>query len=476
VQNHVYDAVVIGSGPNGLAAGIYLAQRNLSVLIVEAAEKIGGGMRSEEVTLPGFVHDICSAIHPLTIVSPFFRTLPLADYGLEFVQPRASVAHALDDGTAVLLKTSVEETAEGLGADSEKYKSLVTRLARNFDALVPDLLAPLRFPRHNPFLMAGFGLRAMTSARKLVDHYFQGERARALFAGNAAHSMIPLEDTPSAAYGLVLLLTGHAVGWGFPRGGAQKIAEALSAYFLSLGGVIETGWEVKNVDELPASRTVFFNVTPRQILKIAGHRLPDSYRRSLEKFRYGGGVYKMDFALSEPIPWKAKECFEAGTVHCGGAFEEVAASERAQFDGIISDKPFVLVTQNSLFDATRAPAGKQIGWAYCHIPHNSPVDMSETIENQIERFAPGFRDCILAKAVKTAPEMERWNANYVGGDINGGAGVLSQLFTRPVAKFDPYRMPTEGYYICSSSTPPGGGVHGMCGYHAAKSAFEREFS
>jgi phytoene dehydrogenase-like protein len=475
VKNHTYDAVIIGSGPNGLAAGIYLAQRDLSVLIVEAAEKFGGGMRSEEVTLPGYVHDICSAIHPLTVVSPFFRTLPLADYGLEFVLPPASVAHALDDGTAVLLKQSVAETAENLGADAESYQRLVTVLARNFGVLVPDLLAPLRFPRHNPFLMAGFGLRAMTSAKKLVDHYFKGERARALFAGNAAHSMIPLEDVPSAAYGLVLLLTGHAIGWGFPKGGAQKIADALLAHFLSLGGRLETGWEVKNVDELPPSKTVFFNVTPRQILNIAGHRLPDSYRKSLEKFRYGGGVYKMDFALSEPIPWKAKECFEAGTVHCGGTFEEVAASERAQFSGAISDKPFVLVAQNSLFDATRAPEGKHVGWAYCHIPHNSPVDMSERIENQIERFAPGFRDCILARATKNAPEMERWNANYVGGDINGGAGVLSQLFTRPVAKFDPYAMPTEGFYICSSSTPPGGGVHGMCGYHAAKSAFERDF-
>lgn len=476
VKNYAYDAVVIGSGPNGLAAAIYLAQRKLSVLIVEAAEKIGGGTRSEEITLPGFVHDICSTIHPLTVVSPFFRSLPLKDFGLEFIQPPASVAHVLDDGTAVLLKKSVEETAEGLGADAASYERLVEVLARNFDRLVPDLLAPLRFPRGNPFLMAAFGLKGMTSAANLVNHYFKEERARALFAGNAAHSMIPLEDTPSAAFGLVLLLTGHAVGWCFPRGGASKIADALSGYFLSLGGKIETGWQVKNVDELPSSPVVLFDLTPRQIIKIAGNRLPDSYRERLEKFVYGAGVFKMDFALSEPIPWKAKECFEAGTVHLGGTFEEIAASERAHAEGEITEKPFVLVAQTSLFDATRAPAGKHTGWAYCHIPNNSPADMSEIIENQIERFAPGFKDCILAKATKTAREMERWNSNYVGGDINGGAGILSQLFTRPVAKFDPYEMPTKGFYICSSSTPPGGGVHGMCGYHAAKTAFEREFS
>jgi phytoene dehydrogenase-like protein len=476
VKNELYDVVVIGSGPNGLAAAIYLAQRNLSVLVVEAADKIGGGMRSEEITLPGFVHDICSTIHPLTVVSPFFRSLPLADFGLEFVQPPASVAHVLDDGTAVLLKRSVEETAAGLGADGASYERLVKVLARNFDILVPDLLAPLRFPRGNPFLMAAFGLKGMDSAQNLVNHYFKEERARALFAGNAAHSMIPLETVPSAAYGLVLLLSAHAVGWGFPRGGASKIADALASYFLSLGGKIEIGREVKNIDELPRSRALFFDITPRQIVQIAGHRLPDSYRTRLENFKYGSGVYKMDFALSEPIPWRAKECFEAGTVHVGGTFEEVAASELAHWQGKISDKPFVLTVQTSLFDSTRAPVGKHTGWAYCHIPNNSPADMTEIIENQIERFAPGFRDCILAKATKTAPEMERWNANYVGGDINGGAGILSQLFTRPVAKWNPYAMPTTGFYICSSSTPPGGGVHGMCGYHAAKSAFEREFS
>jgi phytoene dehydrogenase-like protein len=474
VKNYLYDAVVIGSGPNGLAAAIYLAQRRLSVLVVEAADEIGGGVRSAELTLPGFTHDICSAIHPLTIASPFFQTLPLDKFGLEFVQPGASLAHPLDDGTAVLLKKSVTETAAGLGADGANYERLVKRLARNWDVLAEDILAPLGFPR-NPFFMAAFGLKGFASAKSLINQYFGETAARALFAGNAAHSMIPLENIPSAAFGLVLLLTAHAVGWGFPKGGAKNISFALRDYFLSLGGKIETNTRVENIDALPASRGVLFDITPRQIIEIAGHRLPDSYRKRLEKYKYGAGVFKMDFALNEPIPWKAKECFEAGTVHLGGTFEEIARSERDHEQGKISEKPFVLLAQNSLFDQTRAPAGKHTAWAYCHVPHNSPVDMTEIIENQIERFAPGFRDCILAKSTKSPAELERYNANYIGGDINGGAGTLAQLFTRPVAKIDPYAIPAKGLYICSSSTPPGGGVHGMCGYHAAKSAFKREF-
>ena len=474
MKNYLYDAVIIGSGPNGLAAAIYLAQRKLSVLVVEAADEIGGGTRSAQLTRPGFIHDVCSAIHPLTIASPFFQTLPLDDFGLEFVQPAASVAHPLDDGTAVLLKKSVEETAANLGTDGTSYERLVKVLARNFKVIAPDLLAPFGIPS-NPFLMLGFALKGLTSAKSLADHYFKETAARALFAGNAAHSMIPLEDNPSAAFGLVLLLTGHAVGWGFPKGGANKIADALAAYFLSLGGKIETGREVENVDELPASRVVLFDLTPRQIIKIAGHRLSDSYRKRLETYKYGAGVFKMDFALSGPIPWKAKEWFEAATVHVGGRFEELAESERAHAEGKISDKPFVLVAQNSLFDSTRAPEGHHTGWAYCHVPNGSTADMSEIIENQIERFAPGFRDCILAKSVKTPADLEKQNANYIGGDINGGAGTLSQLFTRPVAKLNPYAIPSKGLYICSASTPPGGGVHGMCGYHAAKTAFEREF-
>ncbi len=474
MKNQQYDAVIIGSGPNGLAAAIYLAQNGLSVLIVESNDKIGGGVRSGELTLPGFTHDICSAIHPLAIASPFFQTLPLDKFGLEFIQPNASLAHPLDDGSAVLLVKSVAETAANLGADAANYQKLVGHLTEKWDTLAPDILAPLRIPNH-PFLLAGFGLKAFRSAKMLVESYFSGERARALFAGNAAHSMIPLEDIPSAAFGLVLQLSAHAVGWGFPKGGAKNIASALGDYFLSLGGKIEVNNRIENIDELPKSKAILFDITPRQIVKIAGHRLPDSFRKRLENFKYGSGVFKMDFALSAPIPWTAKECYEAGTVHLGGTFEEIAVSERDHTSGKISENPFVLLVQNSLFDQTRAPAGKHTAWAYCHVPHNSPVDMTAIIENQIKRFAPGFRDCILAKSVKFPADLERSNANYIGGDINGGAGNLTQLFTRPVAKINPYSMPAKGLYICSSSTPPGGGVHGMCGYHAAQSVLKDEF-
>lgn len=475
MKNLQYDAVVVGSGPNGLAAAILLAQNNLSVLLVEANEEIGGGVRSAELTLPGFTHDICSAIHPLTIASPFFKTLPLDKFGLEFIQPPASLAHPLDDGSAVLLKTSVDETARNLGIkDVKSYKRLVSGLARNFDKLTSDILAPLKLPR-NPFFMAAFGLKAFHSAKGLTDYYFKGERGRALFGGIAAHSMIPLEDIPSAAYGLVLTLAAHSVGWGFPKGGAKNLSRALAEYFISLGGKIEPNFRVENIDELPKSKAVLFDLTPRQIVKVAGHRLPENYKNRLEKYRYGAGVFKMDFALSDPIPWRAKECFEAATVHIGGTFAEVALSEREHNDGKISEKPFVLLAQHTLFDASRAPENKHTAWAYCHVPNGFGGDMTARIENQIERFAPGFKDCILAKSVITPADLQRHNANNIGGDINGGAGNLAQLFTRPVAKINPYIIPSKGLYICSASTPPGGGVHGMCGYHAAKTVLKKSF-
>lgn len=474
MKNHKYDAIVVGSGPNGLTAGICLAQKGLSVLIIEARASIGGGSRSAELTLPGFVHDVCSAIHPLAAGSPVFQKLPLAEFNLELVEPPAALAHPLDDGTAIVLSRSFSETGATLGIDGENYRKLIQPFAENWDELAPDILAPLRFPAH-PLLLARFGLKAFKSGRGFVDKYFQGERAKTVFAGLAAHSMIPLEDLPSAAFGLVLAIAAHSVGWPFPRGGSQKIADALGDYFLSLGGVIETNCSVGNIDELPAARAVLFDLTPRQILKIAGHRLPEGYKRRLSKFRYGSGAFKMDFALSEPVPWLAKDCAAAATVHLGGSFDEIAESERRHVNGEVSGKPFVLVAQPGLFDKSRAPEGKHTAWAYCHVPGNSEIDMTEKIESQIERFAPGFRDCILAKHTMTATELEKYNANYIGGDIGGGANILSQLFTRPVLRLNPYVLPAKGLYICSASTPPGGGVHGMCGYHAAQAVLTREF-
>ena len=467
-KNHKYEAIVIGSGPNGLAAAIRLAGQGMSVLIVEANATIGGGARSAELTLPGYIHDVCSTIHPLALDSPFFQTLPLKKYGLEYIQPTASLAHPLDDGTAILLRKSIAETIETLGADGGNYRKLVEPFVKHWNELAPEILAPLHIPKH-PFLMANFGLKGLRSARDFAEKYFTRDRARAVFGGCAAHSMISLEKIPCAAFGLVLMLSAHSVGWGFPSGGTQKITDALVAHFLSLGGEIETNHLVENVDELPSSRFVLFDITPRQILKIAGHKLPAGYKRRLEKFKVGAGVFKMDFALSEPVPWTAKECALAATVHLGGVFNDVAASEETVWRGEISDKPFVLLAQTSLFDATRAPAGKHTAWAYCHVPNGSTFDMTERIENQIERFAPGFRDCILAKNSMSPKDMEVYNANYFGGDITGGANILSQLFTRPTVNYNPYKMPSKGFYICSSSTPPGGGVHGMCGFHAARS-------
>ena len=475
MKNYQFDAVIIGAGPNGLTAGICLAQKGLSVLIVEAKSTIGGGSRSAELTLPGFVHDICSTIHPLAAGSPVFHKFPLEKYGLEFIQPPVNLAHPLDDGTAVLLKNSFSETGETLGKDAENYRQLIEPFAKSWESLAPGILAPLRFPKH-PFLMADFGFKAFRSARSFVNKYFRDKPARAVFGGLAAHSMLPLEDLPSAAFGLVLAITAHAVGWKFPRGGSQNITGALENYFLSLDGKIETGHIVERIEELPSSRIVLFDLSPRQILKIAGHLFPSSYRQRLDGFKYGAGVFKLDYALSEPIPWKATECALSATVHLSGAFDETAQSERSFESGKVSDKPFVLLAQTSLFDQTRAPQGKHTAWAYCHIPNNSPIDMTEKIENQIERFAPGFRDCILAKHTMSAPELEKYNNNYIGGDIGGGANIVSQLFTRPTFQLNPYKLPAKGLYICSASTPPGGGVHGMCGYHAAKTVLEKEFN
>jgi phytoene dehydrogenase-like protein len=467
-----YDAVIIGSGPNGLAAAIVLAQAGRSVIVYEAAESIGGGARSQELTLPGFVHDVCSAIHPLGIGSPFFKTLPLERYGLEWIQPPAALAHPLDDGSAVMLERSIDISAATMGCDATAYKRLMEPLVANWQAIEQAFLGPLQLQpllRH-PFALADFGLLAVRSARSLALHRFSGERARAIFSGLGAHSMLPLTQPPSAAFGLMLGTAAHVLGWPLPHGGSQSIANALAAYLRSLGGEIVTGVEVVSIDDLPPARCVLCDVTPRQLLRIVGHHLPESYKRDLQRFRYGCGVFKVDLALDGPIPWRAEECLRAGTVHLGGTLAEVTAAEWQVRQGKMPEKPFVLVAQQSLFDATRAPAGKQTVWAYCHVPNGATFDMTERIEAQIERFAPGFRDRILARHTMNPVELERYNANYIGGDINGGVQDLWQLFTRPTLRLVPYTTPAKNIYICSSSTPPGGGVHGMCGYYAAQAA------
>jgi len=469
-----FDAVVVGSGPNGLAAAIALQQEGLSVLIIEGKNEIGGGLRSAEFTLPGFVHDVCSAIHPLAIGSPFFNTLPLQDYGLFYTFPDLAAAHPFDDGTAAVLGSSIEETARLLGDDEQAYLKLLKPLVKDWPDIAVDVLGPLHFPKH-PIAMAKFGLNALTSATFLAKR-FKTKAARGLWAGMAAHSIQPLSNLTTSAIGLVLMAAAHLKGWPIPVGGSKEIANALSSYFIALGGKIETGRYIKSLDELPSSRTVLFDVTPKQLLQIAGHKFSSIYKWQLERYRYGMGVFKVDWALDEAIPFTAKEARHAGTVHIGNTLEEITLSEKLSWQGKHADKPFVLLAQQSLFDTSRAPEGKHTAWAYCHVPNGSVTDMTETIEKQIERFAPGFRDRILAKHTMNTAQVEAYNPNYIGGDINGGVIDLGQIFTRPALRSSPYRTSAKGLYLCSSSTPPGGGVHGMCGYHAAKRALKDVFS
>jgi phytoene dehydrogenase-like protein len=462
------DAVVVGAGPNGLAAAIVLARAGRSVRVLEAKQTIGGGSRSAELTLPGFVHDVCSAVHPHPLASPFLRELPLAEHGLELVHPDLPLAHPLDGGGAVVLERSIEATAESIGgADGRRYRRLIEPLARDAaERLLPELLGPLRPPRH-PLAMARFGLVGLRSAAGLARR-FDGERAPALLAGLAAHSMLQLDERPTAAVGLVLAITGHAVGWPVARGGSQAVADALGSHLRSLGGEIVTDHAVENVDELSDAEAVLLDVTPRQLLALAGHRLPRRYRRALERFRYGPGIFKLDWALDGPIPWRAPACSRAGTVHLGGTFAAIATAEADIAAGRHPERPYVLLSQPTVCDPGRAPAGKHTAWAYCHVPAGSTRDMTAAVEGQIERFAPGFRERVLARASMHAAEIEAYNPNYVGGDINGGRQDLRQLFTRPVARLSPYTTPDPRLFICSSSTPPGGGVHGMCGYFAAQ--------
>jgi len=469
-----FDAVIVGSGPNGLAAAIALQQQGLSVLIIEGKEQIGGGLRSSELTLPGFLHDVCSAIHPLAIGSPFFNTLPLQDHGLSYVFPDLAAAHPFDDGTAAVLGPSIEETAKLLGADEQAYLKLLTPLVKDWPNIAADVLGPLHFPKH-PIAMAKFGLNALTSATFIAKR-FKTKEARGLWAGMAAHSIQPLSNLTTSAIGLVLMAAAHLKGWPIPVGGSKEIANALASYFISLGGKIETGRFIKSLEELPSSKTVLFDVTPKQLLQIAGHKFSAIYKWQLERYRYGMGVFKVDWALDEAIPFTAQQARRAGTVHIGNTLEEITLSEKLSWQGKHADKPFVLLAQQSLFDASRAPAGKHTAWAYCHVPNGSVADMTEIVEKQIERFAPGFRDTILAKHTMNTAQVEAYNPNYIGGDINGGVIDIGQIFTRPALRSSPYRTSAKGLYLCSSSTPPGGGVHGMCGYHAAKRALKDIFS
>lgn len=470
-----YDAIVVGSGPNGLAAGITLARAGCSVLVLEANATVGGGTRSSELTLPGFLHDVCSAVHPLAAGSPFFKGLPLERFGLEWIHPPIPLAHPIDDGEAAFMHRDLDRTAESLGADGNAYRDLFQPLVENWNELATEFLQPvLHLPRHG-LALARFGCRALQPARFLARTQFKSAAARALFGGIAAHSFLRLEQLASAAFGLVLGAAGHAVGWPIPRGGSQAIANALASYLRELGGEIETSRPVESLGKLQKHRALLLDVSAWELARMAGPELPSRYRRQLARFKHAPGVFKIDYALSAPIPWRNAQCAEAGTVHVGGTLAELALAERKVARGEHAERPFVLVAQQSLFDKSRAPAGQHTLWAYCHVPFGSDIDMSERIEAQIERFAPGFRDCILARHKLSAADLARSNRNLEGGDINGGANTLLQLLARPVLSAQPYRTPLPGVYLCSSSTPPGGGVHGMCGFHAAQLALRDRF-
>jgi phytoene dehydrogenase-like protein len=467
-----YDAIVIGSGPNGLGAAIELARNGRKVIVYEAADEVGGGLRSGEVTLPGFTHDHCATVHALAYASPLLMSIPLAEHGLELIQPPYPMAHPLDDGSAVILERSVKATAERLGRDAHAYEDLFTPLVEQWSKLAPMLLAPpLGIPRY-PMLMANFGLKALQSARTLAERYFYGYRAKALFAGIAAHSVLPLEWRGSGAFGLVLSLSAHANGWPVAKGGSRNVAAAMASYLKSLGGRIELGHRVRSLKDLPPTKVTLCDVAPQNLAQIAGDRLPAGYANALRHYVHGPAAFKLDWALSAPVPWKNAEVAKAGTIHLGGTFDEIAEAELVPWQGKHAEKPFVLLVQPSLFDPTRAPAGKHTLWAYCHVPNGSTIDVSDRIEAQIERFAPGFRDVVLKRHVTTPQDFERINANMVGGDIVGGAQTLWQTFFRPIPGRSPYKTPVKGLFICSASTPPGAGVHGMCGYHAARAAMK----
>jgi phytoene dehydrogenase-like protein len=471
--NVVHDAVVVGSGPNGLAAAIELARSGASVLVLEGTEAIGGGTRSSELTLPGYVHDVCSAVHPMGLMSPFFRSLPLEEHGLRWIRPEASVAHPLDDEPAVMLYRSIEKTGEGLGRDAARYSKIFSPLVRQGHGLMADILSPpLAMPKH-PLTFMRFGSKALWPATWFARGCFREERTRALFGGCAAHSVLPLNAPFTAALGLIFTIAGHVDEWPVAAGGSRAISDALASLLRSLGGEIQTGVRIKSVDELPPARVFLFDTGPDQLATIAEPVLPERYVRRLRRYRFGPGVFKLDWALEEPIPWRDKNCLLASTVHLGGRMAEIAAAEAALSRGEHPTRPFVLLCQQSQFDDSRAPTGKQTGYAYCHVPAGSNVDLTEAIENQVERFAPGFKDTIRARHAMHCADFERYNPNFVGGAITGGSADITQLMTRPVARLDPYTTPNRRVFLCSASTPPGGGVHGMCGYNAARSALRQ---
>ncbi len=466
------DVIVIGSGPNGLSAAIVMAQAGCSVTVVEAAETLGGGARSAQLTLPGFVHDLASAVHPFAAASPFFSTLPLSRYGLEWIHSPAVLAHPFDDGSAILLHRSLQQTMDGLGEDAKRYAELLAPLLKRWAKLSRDFLQSVGVPSA-PFAMARLGWYGLRSAKSVAQRLFAGEKARALFAGMAAHSALSLEERPSALFGIVLALAGHGAGWPFPRAGAQQISNALAAHLASLGGKVFTNQRIDSLDQLPPTRAILADLTPRQLLRIAGQRLPRFFQRKLQNYRYGPGAFKMDWALDGPVPWRSPACLSAATVHLGGTLEEIASSERQPGQGAVTDRPFLLLAQPSLFDSSRAPGGQHTLWGYCHVPNGYRGDMSWQIEAQIERFAPGFGRRVLKRSIMNPVQLESSNPNLVGGDFNGGAVTLNQLFFRPTVQM--YATPVRGLYLCSSSTPPGGGVHGMCGYGAARMALHQLF-
>ncbi|MGZ8938168.1 MAG: phytoene desaturase family protein, partial [Limisphaerales bacterium] len=467
-QGERYDAVVVGAGPNGLTAAIVLARAGLSVLLLEAKDTIGGGCRTAELTLPGFHHDVCAAIHPMGVLSPVFREIQLERFGLEWVQMPLPLAHPLPDGRAAVLRYSLDETARQLGEDGKMWQRTFSPFLRDSAAFFSEILKPIRIPSR-PFMMARFGMTALRSAEAAISR-FRTDEARALFTGCAAHAILPLDRAGTASFGLVLALAAHAIGWPCARGGSQAIIKSMENCFLSHGGEIETNHQVRGLSDLPASKVVLFDVSPRQLAQIAGSDLPSSYVRRLKNFEFGPGVFKVDWALAGAIPWKNQECALAATVHVGGTAEEIIRSENEMGSGHVPKNPFVLVAQQSMFDHSRAPAGQHTGWAYCHVPAGCTADMAEPIERQIERFAPGFRDLILARHTRSPAAYEAYNPNFIGGDIGGGANTLSQFLFRPFPRWNPYSTPNSRLFLCSSSTPPGGGVHGMCGHNAALAA------